>query len=109
MKNSSQQALFFENKKLEIARKYSPQADVILFEGDRLDLMRSLPNGSIKLIVTSPPYNIGKEYEKRKDLNIYLTEQEETMKEAVRVLSGNGSICWQVGNHIGKDGEVFPL
>jgi adenine-specific DNA-methyltransferase len=27
----------------------------------------------------------------------------------VRVLADDGSLCWQVGNHIGKDGEVFPL
>ena len=96
-------------KKIKVERKYQPAADVVLFEGDRLDLMRSLPDKSIKLVVTSPPYNIGKEYEKRKDLSTYLAEQRETIKEAIRTLADNGSICWQVGNHISKDGEVFPL
>ena len=97
------------SKKIKISRSYDPEADAVLFEGDRLDLMRSLPDNSVKLVVTSPPYNIGKEYEKRRDLDIYLAEQEESIKEAVRVISDDGSICWQVGNHIGKDGEVFPL
>lgn len=109
MKTIKKQAKLEVGKKIKISPKYNPDSDVVLFEGDRLDLMRSLPDRSVKLVVTSPPYNIGKEYEKRKDLDVYLAEQEETFKEAVRVLSDDGSICWQVGNHIGKDGEVFPL
>lgn len=107
-KNSGQSSLLPQNK-INIAYKPTRSADVVLFQGDRLDLMRQLPDKSIKLVVTSPPYNIGKEYEKRRDLDSYLADQEETIKEAVRILSDDGSICWQVGNHIGKDGEVFPL
>ncbi len=104
-----QRALFSPNKKIKITNKYSKEADVILFQGDRLDLMKSLPDKSVKLIVTSPPYNIGKEYEKRTSLDVYLAAQEQTFQEAVRILTDDGSICWQVGNHIAKDGEVFPL
>jgi len=96
-------------KKIKIAYKPTKDADIVLFWGDRLEFMRQLSDNSVKLVVTSPPYNIGKEYEKRRDLDSYLADQEETIKEAVRVLSDDGSICWQVGNHIGKDGEVFPL
>ncbi len=103
------QASLFQQKRVKISYKPTKDADVVLFHGDRLDLMRQLPDKSVKLVVTSPPYNIGKEYEKRKDLDIYLAEQEETIKEATRVLTDDGSICWQVGNHIAKDGEVFPL
>lgn len=97
------------DKKFKLFRQYNFGADVVLFKGDRLDLMRTLPDESVKLIVTSPPYNIGKEYEKRKDLNDYLVDQEATIEEAVRVLSNDGSLCWQVGNYIAKDGEVFPI
>jgi len=96
-------------KDIKFATEYDPEADVVLYHGDRLDFLRTLPNNSIRLVVTSPPYNIGKEYEKRKDLDLYLSEQEETIEESVRVLADNGSLCWQVGNHIAKDGEVFPL
>ena len=103
------QSSLLPQKKIKIAHKPTKDADAVLFHGDRLDLMRQLPDKSIKLVVTSPPYNIGKEYEKRRDLDSYLADQEETIKEAVRILSDDGSICWQVGNHIGKDGEVFPL
>ena len=72
MKTASPQTTFLKGKKIKIARQYKHDADVVLFKGDRLDLMRSLPNGLVKLVVTSPPYNIGKEYEKRKDLVIAL-------------------------------------
>lgn len=103
------QSALLPQKKIKISYKLTKDADVVLFHGDRLDLMRQLPDKSVKLVVTSPPYNIGKEYEKRKDLDIYLAEQEATIKESVRILTDDGSICWQVGNHIAKDGEVFPL
>ncbi len=103
------QVSLLPHKKIKISNQYDKSADAILFHGDRLGLMKKLPDNSVKLIVTSPPYNIGKEYEKRRSLDIYLAEQEETIKEAVRVMTDDGSICWQVGNHIGKDGEVFPL
>lgn len=75
---------------------------------NNLDFMRSLNNESMKLIVTSPPYNIGKNYEKRTSNEVYIEQQSAAIAEAVRLLHPEGSICWQVGNHI-DDGEVFPL
>lgn len=76
---------------------------------DNMEFMRSLKKESMHLIVTSPPYNIGKEYERKKrSLDVYIEEQATTIAEAVRVLHPNGSICWQVGNHV-DDGEIFPL
>ncbi len=76
---------------------------------DNKAFMESLSDGTMKLIVTSPPYNIGKSYEKRRSLDVYIAEQEATISECVRLLHDQGSICWQVGNHIAPDGEVFPL
>jgi adenine-specific DNA-methyltransferase len=60
------------------------------------------------LIATSPPYNIGKAYEKKTSLDVYVESQAATIAEAVRLLHPLGSICWQVGNHV-DDGEIFPL
>ena len=65
--------------------------------------------GAARLIVTSPPYNIGKKYEKRLQFDQYLHSQRETLEACVRVLAANGSLCWQVGNHVAKDGEIYPL
>ena len=83
-------------------------ADVILSCSDNLDFMRKLPDESVKLIVTSPPYNVGKSYETRTSLNEYLESQETVLKECARLLHPQGSICWQVGNYV-SDGEIVPL
>lgn len=77
--------------------------------GDNSLYLRELPDESMKLIVTSPPYNIGKKYEKRTSLDRYLAAQAKVIAECVRLLHPQGSICWQVGNHITSDGEVVPL
>jgi len=75
---------------------------------DNLVFMRHLPNAAMKLIVTSPPYNIGKSYEKRQSLDSYIAEQAQVIAESVRLLHPAGSLCWQVGNHV-HNGEIFPL
>ena len=92
-----------------IHKHYAPESDATVFEGDRLELLREIPDGAAQLVVTSPPYNIGKSYEKLITLDDYLAAQEATIKEGFRILSDEGSLCWQVGNHIAKDGEVYPL
>jgi adenine-specific DNA-methyltransferase len=76
---------------------------------DNVEYMSNLESESMKLIVTSPPYNIGKSYEKRSSLDDYLSSQVTVIAESVRLLHPEGSICWQVGNHIAPDGEVVPL
>jgi adenine-specific DNA-methyltransferase len=92
-----------------VADHYATSARVTLFYGRCTDLLSEIPDGSARLVVTSPPYNIGKEYEKRTPLDRYLSEQRRVIEECFRVLTDDGSICWEVGNHIAPDGEVFPL
>ena len=75
---------------------------------DALDFLNGLDDGSVKLIITSPPYNVGKEYEARTKIERYLDHMTPIIGEMARVLSEDGSICWQVGNYV-EDGEVFPL
>ena len=75
---------------------------------DNLEFMSSLPDGSINLIVTSPPYNIGKKYEERTPLENYVQSQKRVIAECVRLLHPEGSMCWQVGNFVDQ-GEVVPL
>lgn len=75
---------------------------------DNIEFMSRLADESMNLIVTSPPYNIGKSYEKRRSLRAYLAGQTKVIAECVRLLHPSGSICWQVGNHV-NSGEVFPL
>lgn len=91
-----------------IASGYRPDAPVVLFGGDCMDLLRRIPSDSIRLVVTSPPYNLGKVYEKRGDFDKYLAWQDQVIEECIRVLHPAGSICWQVGNYV-HDGSVVPL
>jgi len=80
----------------------------VLHHGDCLDLLGKVPNGLVRLIITSPPYNIGKRYERRVKLEEYLAGQARVIKECVRVLADDGSLCWQVGNFV-DDNEIVPL
>jgi len=93
---------------MKISDSYSKNANVVLYRGDCRDLLKQIPNGEAMLIVTSPPYNVGKEYEKKMPLDEYLKLQSEVIRECARILNERGSICWEVGNYI-ENGEVFPL
>lgn len=93
---------------LSIASEFDESADLVLYEGDCLQLLPQLPTGTVKLIVTSPPYNLGKEYEQRLHLDRYLDQQRSVINECARVLHPHGSICWQVGNYV-EAGAIIPL
>lgn len=86
----------------------SPNLEYQIKKGDCLTVLKKVESGKFDLILTSPPYNIGKSYETKTSIEKYLETQEEIIAELVRSLSDKGSICWQVGNFIDK-GEVFPL
>ena len=88
--------------------KRSAKHRAIIHPGDCLDLLGQIPNERLQLVVTSPPYNIGKEYEKRLNLDRYLAQQEQVILECVRALSPGGSICWQTGNYVER-GSIIPL
>ena len=81
---------------------------VLLACEDNLAFMARLQDGLVKLVVTSPPYNLGKDYEVRTSLGEYLEAQERVISECVRVLHPQGSICWQTGNYV-NNGEIVPL
>lgn len=95
-------------KGYEIHREFDLQKKIVVYHGNCLDLLKSIPDESIQLIVTSPPYNIGKEYEKKLKLDQYIEQQAMVIKECVRTLSNRGSICWQVGNYV-ENGSIIPL
>ena len=75
---------------------------------DNLAFMQDMADEKFKLIVTSPPYNLGKEYEGKAPLDAYLAMQERVIRECVRLLHPQGSLCWQVGNYV-QNGEIVPL
>src|SRR5688572_13095195 len=94
------------DKGVSSRRRIMPKA--VLHKGDCLPLLRSLPARSVMLILTSPPYNLGKSYEKRADLGAYLAGLRLVISECARVLHPKGSVCWQVGNFV-HAGQIYPL
>jgi adenine-specific DNA-methyltransferase len=85
------------------------QASYAVWQGDVMALLDRLPDEPLfDLVVTSPPYNLGKEYEKRQELAEYLKWQREIIDRIVPRVRGTGSICWQVGNFV-DNGQIIPL
>jgi len=60
--------------------------------------MKELPDNSIHLMITSPPYNVGKEYDKDLSMEEYLTLLKNVFKEVKRVLVTGGRVCINVAN-----------
>lgn len=87
---------------------FSPANRVTLYHGNCLDFLATVPDESVQLVVTSPPYNLGKEYEEVVDIKKYKAEQQEIIDACVRILRPEGSICWEVGNYVDR-GEIVPL
>lgn len=91
-----------------VIEKFHPDASAVIYPGSCINLIQTLPDRSVQLVVTSPPYNIGKEYERKLKLDTYLEQQAEVVAECSRVLAPQGSICWQVGNFV-DGGTIVPL
>lgn len=83
-----------------------PLDQIIL--GNCQSLLSDLPDECVDLIVSSPPYNLGKEYEAKQALNIYLEEQAFILQHCSRILKKTGSLFWQVGAFADK-GTIIPL
>ena len=92
----------------QIAGRFSPEERMVLYLGDCLEFLKTVPDRTFQLIVTSPPYNLGKEYEKRIHLDEYVLQQRQVIHECVRALKPTGSVCWEVGNHV-DNGMIIPL
>ncbi len=91
-----------------VEETFRPQARAVIAPGDCLRTLTALPRKFAKLIITSPPYTLGKVYEKATALEEYLRALDPIVVQLVDVLAPDGSLCWQVGNYV-ESSEVFPL
>ncbi len=108
IKYGPNRCLFAPQEILKIKMFFSKENIATLYLSDCLAFLTQIPDRSIQLIITSPPYNIGKEYEKKLDINEYVSQQSRVINECVRILKDEGSICWEIGNYVEK-GEIIPL
>jgi site-specific DNA-methyltransferase (adenine-specific) len=66
--------------------------------GDAREVLKKLPDSCAHLMITSPPYNVGKEYDEDLTLGEYLDFIGEVMREVYRVLVWGGRVCFNVAN-----------
>jgi len=87
----------------------------MLWQGDVETFLGALPKEQMfDLVITSPPYNIGKPYEQQQELEDYAEQQRGIIEKIVARMRPTGSICWQVGNYVCKgnrarDSYILPL
>lgn len=94
---------------MEIKEQFSCDNDITIYKGDCLELLKDIPDKYCDLIVTSPPYCMGKAYEDiHDDINTFINQQKIIFDDIYRVLKIGGSLCWQVGYHV-TESEAIPL
>jgi adenine-specific DNA-methyltransferase len=75
---------------------------------DAFEFLAKLKPGSVDLIVSSPPYCMGKEYDTSVSIDDFIADHKKLAPLLVRALKDGGSLCWQVGHHV-NNGVVIPL
>ena len=70
---------------------------VLLYQGDAIEQMSALPDSLVGLTVTSPPYNIGKEYETPLPLDSYIEWTERWIREVYRLTDDCGAFWLNLG------------
>ena len=94
---------------MKIYKRFKTENNITLYNGDCYDLLKKIPDESVDIIITSPPYCIGKAYENPKDdIETFKKQHEKIFRDIYRVLKPGGSICWQVGYHV-TNASVLPL
>jgi adenine-specific DNA-methyltransferase len=84
--------------------------DVRLYHGDCLDLMQRLPAQRIALTVTSPPYNIGKEYESSLTVGDYVKWTRHWVSHVYRLTALDGSFWLNLGYFpVPQKGKAVPI
>ena len=86
------------NKKVKYIENKIPDKNINKIFCKSSENMDELPDNSVHLIVTSPPYNVSKEYDDDLNLNEYLNLLNTVWEETYRVLVPGGRACVNVAN-----------
>src|SRR3989449_5960884 len=97
-----------DRSQIRVAEEWDPDADVVLYEGDCLDLLKQIKDPVVRLGITSPPYNLGKEYEDHVVLEKYIEVHSQVIRDSQNVLIDGGRLGWEVGNYV-ENGGIVPL
>ena len=80
-----------------------------IIHGDTLQTLKKFPPNKINLIITSPSYMLGKEYDKERSFEEYKKYHSDVIKECHRVLTEDGALYWNVAQTPLENGEILPL
>ena len=80
-----------------------------IIHGDTLQTLKKFPSNKINLIITSPSYMLGKEYDKERSFEEYKKYHSDVIKECHRVLTEDGALYWNVAQTPLENGEILPL
>lgn len=86
---------------MKVYKRFKQENNITLFNGDCSKLLKKIPDESVNLIITSPPYCMGKAYEDpHDDIETFKKHHTDIFDDIYRILKPGGSICWQVGYHV---------
>lgn len=101
IKNNYQEKYVHDNKLDKfLEEKYD---GIKIIWGNCLNVMKAMKPESIHCMVTSPPYYNAREYSQWQNLNDYLCDMRQIIKEAYRVLDNNRVFVWNVGDIFDND------
>jgi len=83
-------------------------ANAKIWHGDALRVLENIKPNSVSLIASSPPYFMGKEYDKSESPEDFIAQHRLLFPKLIKVLKPGGSICWQVGHHV-RNNVAIPL
>jgi adenine-specific DNA-methyltransferase len=96
--------------KADLGAPYYESPDVLLYQGDCVELMSRLSQPLLDLTVTSPPYNIGKSYETVIPLSDYVAWCGKWMSRLYELTSSTGSFWLNIGYvSVADQGKAVPL
>lgn len=95
--------------RIRMRSKFSQRNHATVTTADCTKHLSKLPAELVDLIISSPPYNVGKEYEETSSVDDYIAFMKKTLTECTRLLKPGGSICWQVGSTFDRNGALVLI
>ena len=111
MRHDSEESTIKQEKRQKSKSKWLTYkgGEARVYKGNCFKMFEEIEDKSVSLVITSPPYCIGKEYEDESDdINSFKRNNRRALKESIRILKPGGSLCWQVGYHVNK-AHTLPL
>lgn len=92
----------------DVLQEVEGESPFVIYEGDCFELLEALPPSTAQLVLSSPPYFMGKEYDRSYALSDFLKDHSRLAPLLESVTASTGSICWQTGSHV-RENRLFPL